>query len=92
MIDICPDHLVALEDLEVMPKGYLAAFRWISIERSEIDVFDSEGRFVFTLTLPEGLDLIRPFFFESGIAGVVMGDDTTTYVEYRIKNLPEIFR
>ncbi len=92
MISACPNHLVALEEIRIMPKGFLAAFRWISVEESEIDVFDPAGRFVYTLALPDGIDLHHPFFFDSGIAGVIYGDETTTYVEYRIKNLPEIFR
>jgi len=91
-IDICPDHLVALRDLAVMPGGRLAAFRFVSPDKAEIDVFDAEGRFCYTMTLPDGFFLREISFFTSGIAGMEYRDDTTAYVEYRIKNLPDIFR
>jgi hypothetical protein len=91
-IDNCPDYLVALREIETMPGGHLAAFRFSSFEKTEIDIFDSQGRFIYTLALPEKIELRNPFFHRTGMAGVLYGEDSTVYVEYRIKNLPEIFR
>jgi hypothetical protein len=91
-INVCPDHLVALRDLAAMPGGRLGAFRFVSRDKVEIDVFDAEGRFSHTMILPDEVSLREISFFASGIAGVEYRDETNAYVEYRIKNLPEIFR
>jgi hypothetical protein len=91
MINVCPDHLVVLSDIGVMPGGHLAAFRFVSVEKSEIYIFDAQGQFIYTVSLPDGINLREPIFFKSGIAGVVYGADKIVYVEYNIKNLPGIF-
>lgn len=87
-----PDELVAFTDMRVLPKGYLAVSRVSGLKKIEIDIFDNEGRFIYILEPPENISLERADFYDFGFTTVEERDDMPVYVEYMIKNLPEIFK
>ncbi len=88
-----PDTLVAIKDIKILPKGYLAVYRVSDIETVEVDVFDQEGRFVYIMKAPEEVSLERVKFYNFGFAlKETQEDGLEVYAEYKIKNLPDIFR
>ena len=86
-----PNELMAIKEMKVLPKGYLAVY-WISgLKEYMIDIFDESGKYVYMIESPERYPLDRADFYDFGFATVETVDDYPVYVEYRIKNLPEIF-
>jgi hypothetical protein len=86
-----PDELVAIREMKVLPKGYLAVY-WVSgIKEYMIDIFDDTGKYVYMIEPSEGLPLDRADFYDFGFTTVETVDDYPVYVEYRVNNLPEIF-
>jgi len=90
-VDIYPDVLCAIMDIKCLPKGYVAVYAITGIETIRIDIYDSEGRFLYVLNPPQGLSLEGVQFSGSGFALKEEKEDRDVYLEYRIKNLPEIF-
>jgi hypothetical protein len=86
-----PDRLIAIKGIMPLPKGYLAVFRVMGFEKLEIDVFDFEGRYVYALIPPTGVNVDGVQFFEFGFGTVEEAGDSFVYREYRVKNLPEVF-
>jgi len=80
MLSVYPDTLVAIKGIKILPKGYLAVNRILGIETVEVDIFDQEGRYVYIMKPPQGVSLD---WVEDGLE---------VYAEYKIKNLPDIFR
>jgi hypothetical protein len=89
-----PNRFLAIKDIRPMPKGFLGVFRITGPEKMELDVFDPEGRYLYAVKLPEKPRSYQLEFFASGYAVIEyeMADGYAVYREYRIKNLPEIFR
>jgi hypothetical protein len=56
-----------------------------------IDIFDESGKYVYMIESPEDYPLDVADFYDFGFTTVETIDDFPVYVEYRIKNLPEIF-
>jgi len=93
MLSIYPDTLVAIKDLKILPGGYLAVYRISEPKIFEIDVFDKEGKYLYVLKPPKGITLENAEFYNFGFATVEMTEDEfQIYVEYKIKNLPDIFQ
>jgi len=93
MIDSFPDNLVAIKNLKSLPNGYLAAYRVTGIESYEIDIFNPDGHFVYSVAPLESIDLDEVKFYGFGFARIKTKDDGfMIYEEYRIKNLPDIFK
>jgi len=90
-LKVYPDELVAFTKMKVLPRGCLAVSRVSGLKKIEIDIFDSEGRFIYILELPENISLERADFYDFGFTTVEDKDDMPVYVEYRIKNLSKIF-
>jgi len=90
--DACPDYLVAISELAILANDYLAVERFTSIKEREIDIFDSRGEYIYVLKLPERMRLDRTQFFRGGIATVMESKEGHLYTEFKVKNLPEIFR
>jgi hypothetical protein len=90
-IDAYPDKLMAIKEMKVLPGGYLAVYRISGLKKYEIDVFDDLGRYIYRLQFPENINLDKAVFYDFGFATVETVDDFPVYIEYRIKNLPEIF-
>lgn len=89
---VFPDKLNAIYRLHTLPNGYLAVYRISGVQKYEIDVFDSRGRYVYILKLPETVKLRYENFYDFGLTTIESRDDFPVYVEYRITNLPEIFK
>jgi hypothetical protein len=92
MVEAYPDNLVVMRDMAVLPRGYLAVYRIIGPKEFDIDVFDPEGRYTYILRLPEEISLERERFYDFGFATIMEQDGLPVYFEFRIKNLPEIFK
>jgi hypothetical protein len=90
--DACPDYLVAISELAVLPNDYLAVGHFTSIKEREIDIFDPRGEYVYVLKLPARMRLDRTEFFRGGIATGMESKEGYLYAEFKVKNLPEIFR
>lgn len=86
-----PDNLMAVKEITMLPKGYLAVYRISGIKETEIDVFDPEGRFIYVLKMPENMELRETVFYDFGFSTIDRGGDYPIYYEYRVINLPEIF-
>ena len=93
MLSVYPDTLVAIQQLKILPGGYLAVYRISGPKVFEIDVFDEEGKYLYVLKPPAGISLENAEFYDFGFAMTAMTEDEfQVYVEYKIKNLPEIFQ
>jgi len=90
-LSMYPDTLAAIKDIKTLPKGYLAVYRISGAGNFEIDVYDPEGKYVYIIKAPEDISLERPAFYEFGFGIQEERDEMPVYLEYRIKNLPEIF-
>jgi len=91
LLDAYPDHLMAFKDMKVLPKGCLAVYRISGLKQYEVDIFDDTGRYIYKIESPENVSLDESVFYDFGFSTVETVDDFPVYVEYRIKNLPEIF-
>jgi hypothetical protein len=90
-LEAFPDSLAAILSLHTLEGGYLAVLRITGPEEVEIDIFDSEGRYIHALEVPQGMSLEQVQFFDRGFATQETAGDYPVYVEYRITNLPAIF-
>ena len=86
-----PDELCAIRDIKCLPKGYVAVYVITGLGSFNIDVYDSEGRFLYVLKPPQGVSLEHSKFYDFGFALREEKEDRDIYMEYRVKNLPEIF-
>lgn len=91
ILDAYPDTLVAIKSVKTLPKGYLAVYRVSGPKMFEIDVFDPEGRFVYILKVPDEISMEKARFYDFGFSTLESREEFNFYVEYKVKNLPEIF-
>ena len=92
MIDSFPDTLVAVIDIKSLPKGYLAVFRVVGINMYEVDIFDPEGHYVYSVRPLEEIALDEVKFFSFGFGRIKTREDGyMIYEEYAVQNIPEIF-
>jgi len=90
--DAYPDRYVAFRRIVDLPGGHLGVYRISGRQKYEIDVFDREGRFLYSLIPPEGINLDRADYFERGLFLMESEGDSSVYREYRVKNLPAVFK
>jgi hypothetical protein len=91
IFDLYPDELCAIRNIKCLPKGYVAVYVITGLGTFNIDVYDPEGRFLYVLNPPQGISLEHAEFSDFGLALREEKEDRDVYVEYRVKNLPEIF-
>lgn len=91
-LDAFPDTLASILSLHTLDGGYLAVLHILGPEKVEIDIIDPDGRYIYALQVPEGMSLEQVQFFDQGFATQETRDDYPVYVEYRITNLPDIFK
>ena len=91
ILEAYPDTIVAIKSVKALPKGYLAVYRVTGAKMFEIDVYDPEGRFVYILKAPDEISMEGARFYNFGFSTLESRDEFSLYVEYKIKNLPEIF-
>jgi hypothetical protein len=91
ILDAYPDTLMAIKSVKVLPRGYLAVYRISGPKMFEIDVYDPEGRFVYILKVPDEISMEEAIFYDFGFSTLESRDEFSFYVEYKVKNLLEIF-
>jgi hypothetical protein len=92
ILSVYPNTLVAIRSLRILPKGYLAVSWFSGIKESKTDIFNQKGEYLYIVQVPEDIPLARAKFYDFGFSTIVTREDMPIYVEYRIKNLPEIFK
>jgi|GEM_PF-1606705 len=82
----------AISGIASLRRGHLAVTRFTGPESVEVDIFDRDGRFVYTI-LPstEIPDLRKVFWFKDGLGAIAELGGNMAFVEFRIENLPKIF-
>lgn len=87
-----PNSLNAILGIAVLPGGHLAVKRITGLESIEIDVFDRNGHFIYSI-LPsaEIPDLRDVVIFENTIGIITELEEKNIFVEYRVKNMRELF-
>lgn len=87
-----PAHFCAILGLNPLPRGYLAVYLTAGPQKYDIDIFDPDGRYIYRLKFPAGIESPPLRFYPGGIIGIVQTiEDRDIYREYRVKNLTEIF-
>ena len=86
-----PDELLAYKDTEILPNGYLAVYRISGPKEFVIDIFDKEGRYIYAIDPSVNVLFDRAVFYDFGFSTIEYREDIPVYVEYKVKNLPEIF-
>lgn len=92
-----PKTFTAVRLLKALPNGFYAVYRIVGAQKSELDIFDKEGRFLYTVKPSEEIpDLKSCIFFKNRVGSVSRFEgtdveDRNIYQEFRIKNLTEIF-
>jgi hypothetical protein len=90
-LSVYPDELLAFQEMQVLPNGYLVVLRVSGIKQLEADIFDPEGRYIYALKMPEGISMERASFHGTGFGLIDYKGDFPVYIDYRIKNLPDVF-
>ena len=91
-LSVYPDNTAAILEINALPNGYWAVARISGPGETEIDVFKPDGRYIYILKTEPSVSLDRAEFYDFGFGKMEEHDDLSVYVEYRIKNLPEIFK
>jgi len=86
-----PNELCAIFDLKLLPKGYLAVYSIKGFESISIDIFDENGKFQYVIEAPDDISLVNAIYTNNGVSIIRVEEDRDIYIEYRIKNLSEIF-
>lgn len=85
-----PGTFCAIKTMQFLRWGYLAISRITGVNSLEIDIFDSNGVYVYLVKLPEGIpDLF--LFHENKLVVIEQNDSSSVYEEYQITNLPALF-
>ncbi|MFC2161371.1 hypothetical protein ACFLRW_04400 [Acidobacteriota bacterium] len=92
MIDSFPDNLVAIKNIKNLPNGFLAVYRVAGIDRYEIDIFNPDGHYIYSVSPLKEIALDEVKFNSYGFARIKTREDGfMVYEEYIVNNLPEIF-
>lgn len=86
-----PKEFCAVRAIKPLPRGHLAVYSIDGVEMFSIDVYDSDGRFLYVLKPPQGVSLEHATFYDFGFALREEKEDRDIYLEYKVTNLPEIF-
>ena len=90
-LPLYPDELLAFQDIQALPDGGLVVRRVSGVKKVEVDVFDADGRYLYALRPPEGISFERAVFHGAGFSLIDYKEDYPVYIDYRIRNLPDIF-
>lgn len=89
-----PQAICIFRFIKALPNGYIGLVRYKDVnEVTELDIFDPEGRFIYTVQSSEEItNFIKVSFSKNKRVGTLKRiDDKDVYVEYRVKNLLELF-
>ena len=90
-LSVYPDTMAAIKEIKALPNGYMAVSRITGPDETEVDVFDPDGKYIYILKTEQDVSLDKAEYYDFGFGELEERDDLYVYVEYRIKNLPEIF-
>lgn len=86
-----PNQLNAIHNIQPMPGGNLGVFFISGFKKLSLDIFNPEGNYIYQVIIPEELNMTGAKFLSDGFATIIDTDDGYKYIEYQIKNLPDIF-
>lgn len=86
-----PAELCSVSGIQEVGNGFLAVSRITGLHTTEFDVFDTEGRYLYILKLPEDMKDMELRFHGNSLYGVKTSDDESTFEMYRVINFSEIF-
>jgi hypothetical protein len=89
LLKVLPDKMCAFRGISILFDRYLSVERFIDYGKYVLDIFDENGRFLYTFQPPEinGLKLFK--IFKDKFITIVEEEDSDIYIEYRIDNLPK---
>jgi len=90
--EIYPKTYAAVKKIEILKNGYVLVFRISGMRKLEVDVFDPEDVYVYVLQPPRGMSLEYASFHDRGFAATEIEGDYRVYADYRVINLPKIFK
>jgi hypothetical protein len=86
-------YFPTIRNLYLLPKNYFGIIRSLNYDQDEFDIFDPEGRFVYILKAPKQIpNLWGIYFFDDGLGVIIHDSERDIYREYKVKNLPQIFK
>jgi hypothetical protein len=91
MLDAYPDRYVAMNSMQPLPNGYLLVRRVTGPKQTVIDVFGPDGKYLYLLLPPEGMDFNAAVFHARGFSRTAAEGDFRVYEDYRVLNLSEVF-
>lgn len=91
VIAALPDKLCAIESMDVLAGGCLLVRSVTGYLETQFDIFSKKGECVYSVSLPEGLDLEQITFYKGLLSGIENREDTPVYHIYKIESLPEVF-
>ncbi|MCP4149713.1 MAG: 6-bladed beta-propeller [bacterium] len=89
-----PESICIFRFIKALPNGYIGCLRYVpGQEDTQLDIFNKDGIFVYTLQPSAGVsNLIKLAFLGNGkVATIENIDERDIYVEYKIKNHPNLF-
>ncbi|MCX6581518.1 MAG: 6-bladed beta-propeller [Candidatus Aminicenantes bacterium] len=89
LLKVLPDKMCAFRGIDILDGAYLSVERFIDYNKYVLDIFDKNGRFIFVIH-PPGIKGLKVFkIFKDKLIAIVEEEDSDTYIEYRIDNLPK---
>ena len=87
--DVLPTAFVAINLIGILPGGHIAVRRITGFRKHVLDIFDSQGQFIYTLKSPPEL----PGFYRIDISGKMIWvtkelEDRDVFILYEMTNLP----
>jgi hypothetical protein len=91
IIDALPDKMCAIERIDVLSNGCILVRSVIGYRKNGFDIFSSKGEYIYSIDLPEGINLEKVKFYEGVLSGIENREDTPVYHKFKIESLPEVF-
>lgn len=89
--DCLPQKLSVIQRFRFLGGGALAVYRFTGLSSSEIDIFDGDGRFIYTIkSSPRFPDPGKLNFCKGGFGVIGRSDEADVYTFYRVANLPGV--
>ncbi len=86
-----PKRFSVIRGLIALPHGFIGVFRTTSFDKVVMDVFNSKGRFIYTIKFPPEIDPLKTQFNPGSFSLLKTVQDNTYFIEYAPQNLLEVF-
>ncbi len=86
-----PERFAVIRGLIALPHGFIGVFRTTSFDKVVLDVFNSKGRFIYTVKFPPEIDPLKTEFNPGSFSLLKTVQDNTYFIEYAPQNLLEVF-